>query len=427
MPGRARLCALKAAVLISAAAVFSAVSGPAPAQEVLRIAAVVNDDVISAYDLGRRLRLVLVSIGVPVSETAMRRMAPQVLRLMIDERIKRQEAERLNITPDEETVRAQLARFERQNGVQPGALAEVLENRGASIEPLIEQIEAETTWIRAVSARFGGEVKVGDSEIDAEITAVRAQEGETQHRVAEIFIPHEGGGTESSRQTVSRLLNELNQGADFAALARNFSRAPSAADAGDLGFIRIENLGNELYPAARGLAPGETSGPVETPLGVYLLHMIEKRVSPGLPQKTVRVRLSQYHAALPEDASKSAVAKARKKVQQAVEGVTGCEDFENAAADSESSLSGPLGTLALGDLPGHVRAVVENLPENRPSPPVMTPAGVVSLMVCGREIRGGKEDLRENLKLRIRSQRLADFARQYLRDLKRTALVEIRQ
>lgn len=419
----AGLRVLKAAALLALCAA-AAFSGAVRAQE-LRIVAVVNDDVISAYDLGRRLRLVLVSIGVPISDAAMHRMAPQVLRLMIDEKIKRQEAARLEIAPDDRAVQAQLARLERQNGVEPGALPDLLESQGASVEPLVEQVEAETVWARVISARFGGEIKVGDRDIDAEIAELRAQEGRTQHRIAEIFIPHESGDAQQSRQTVRRLQTEINNGADFAALARNFSRAPSAADAGDLGFIQIEDLGAELAAEARVLEPGQTSSPIETPLGIYLLHMIATRVSPGLPGKSVYLRLSQYHAEVPQEAG--AVGRAVDTVKQAVSGLNGCEALEAAVAKSASPLSGPVGTVPLDNLPDNIRAAVQNLPVGQPSTPVRTPDGVVSLMVCEREIRGGETDLRENLKRRIENERLADFARQYLRDLKRTALVEIRQ
>ncbi|MHC8509807.1 MAG: peptidylprolyl isomerase [Rhodospirillales bacterium] len=416
---------LKAAVLL-ALGVFAVLPGSVRAQE-LRIVAVINDDVISAYDLGRRLRLVLVSIGVPINDSAMHRMAPQVLRLMIDEKIKHQEAQRLNIKPDDNIVQAQLAQFERQNGIEPGALADILEAQGASIEPLTEQVETETTWSRVVALRFGGEIKVSDRDIDADVAALRSQEGQTQYRIAEIFIPHEGGDTKQSRQTMQRLQTELRNGADFAALARNFSRAPSAAEAGDLGFIQLEDLGGELSAAARPLEPGGVSPPIETPLGIYLLHMIETRVSPGLPGESVYLRLSQYHAETAPDAGNDAVKRAAAEVSRAVRGLNGCEALEAAVAESASPLSGPVGTVALDNLPDNIRAAVENLPIGRASPPVSTPTGVVALMVCERQTRGGEADLRENLKRRIQNERLADFARQYLRDLKRTALVEIRQ
>ena len=69
-------------------------TGDARAQDVLGIAAVVNDKVISAYDLGMRLKLVVVFSDLPNTAETRQRLIPQVLRMLIDEELKRQEAKR---------------------------------------------------------------------------------------------------------------------------------------------------------------------------------------------------------------------------------------------------------------------------------------------------------------------------------------------
>src|SRR5438105_15914693 len=75
-------------------AVLAPLLAPAPgrAQEMLRIAAVVNDEVISLFDVNARIRLLLLTINQPESPEAFRQMFPQVLRSLIDERLQLQEA-----------------------------------------------------------------------------------------------------------------------------------------------------------------------------------------------------------------------------------------------------------------------------------------------------------------------------------------------
>ena len=65
-------------------------------QDVVRIAAIVNDEIISGFDLENRVRLVATSTNSSKSPAALRRLAPQVLRQMIDERIQLHEAKKLN-------------------------------------------------------------------------------------------------------------------------------------------------------------------------------------------------------------------------------------------------------------------------------------------------------------------------------------------
>ena len=57
-----------------------------------RIAAVVNDELITAYDLEARMKLIIVSTRLPNTFETRRRISGQVLRTLIDERLKMQEA-----------------------------------------------------------------------------------------------------------------------------------------------------------------------------------------------------------------------------------------------------------------------------------------------------------------------------------------------
>ena len=95
--------------LILTLVLIAGMEGTAVAQQAARalaaqrIVAVVNDDVVSLRDLEERLQLILVTSGVPDTPEARERLAPQVLRGLIEETLQLQEAERLDVqvTPGE--------------------------------------------------------------------------------------------------------------------------------------------------------------------------------------------------------------------------------------------------------------------------------------------------------------------------------------
>ena len=101
-----------------------AVAAPMPAlsQSEQRIAAVVNDEVISARDLRQRIRLVLFSSGIEDTTDARRRVARQVLRRLIDERLQLQEAKKRNIAVSDDEIRQSVSEVEKRNGMQPNSL-----------------------------------------------------------------------------------------------------------------------------------------------------------------------------------------------------------------------------------------------------------------------------------------------------------------
>src|SRR5712692_9617505 len=88
----------------------------AAAQET-RIAAIVNDDVISLGDLEARIRLILLSSQLPDNAQVRQRVTPQVLRSLIDEKLEVQEAKHFNVTASDDEVNKGFSRLEQQNNM----------------------------------------------------------------------------------------------------------------------------------------------------------------------------------------------------------------------------------------------------------------------------------------------------------------------
>src|SRR5471032_2605973 len=110
-------------LLISLALLLAAAS--ASAQET-RIAAVVNDDVISVADLASRMRLVFASSNIQDVPETRQRVTRQVVRMLVDEKLQMQEAKRLGVKVPDEEVNAGLAVIETQNKVPKGGLDAML-------------------------------------------------------------------------------------------------------------------------------------------------------------------------------------------------------------------------------------------------------------------------------------------------------------
>ncbi|MBV8934437.1 MAG: SurA N-terminal domain-containing protein, partial [Alphaproteobacteria bacterium] len=115
-----------------------------------RIAAVVNDEVISVGDLRSRLRMVMLSSNLTDSPETRERVTAQVLRTIVDEKLQMQEAKRQNITASDEEVNKAFAQIEKQNNMQPGQLDQVLKSHGIDRGALIDQLTASIVWTKLV-------------------------------------------------------------------------------------------------------------------------------------------------------------------------------------------------------------------------------------------------------------------------------------
>ena len=92
------------------------------AQRIQRIAATVNEDIVSEYDLQARLRVVILSSGLRPTQQLQKRLSQQVLRSLIDERLQLQEAKKRNIRVSKRNMRSRIAMLEKQNQIPPGSL-----------------------------------------------------------------------------------------------------------------------------------------------------------------------------------------------------------------------------------------------------------------------------------------------------------------
>jgi peptidyl-prolyl cis-trans isomerase SurA len=407
--------------------------GVAMAQNALRIAAVVNDEVISVYDLNARLSLLIKSSGKRARPDDVRRLAPQVLRSLIDEKLKLQEAKRLGVSVSEADLERGLGVVSSRNKVPRNRLDQFLARKGIDKATLLGQLEAEIAWSKVIKRSHMAKAKVGEDEIDDELAQIEKTKGEPEHHVMEIFLPIVDPAREEETRVLSeRLLEDIGKGAAFAPLARNFSQSASAAVGGDLGWVRQGHLGGELDAVLAGLQPGQVSKAIRTVSGYYILMLKARRSGPGAQAQDLGT-VSLHQLVLPLAAKPSAadIDALKQKAGSLVAQARNCGDMARIGKESGSSLSGSLGKIKVNALPPQVAGVVQNLPVGQPSQPQNMNNGIVVLMVCERQSAtakagGGKDQARKKIIRRLVNERLTNAARQHLRNLRRTAFVDIR-
>jgi peptidyl-prolyl cis-trans isomerase SurA len=400
-------------------------------QNTLNIAAVVNDDVISIYDLSQRVELVIAFSNLQRNQQTQQRIAPDVLRRLILEKLHFQEAERLELEIPEENIQREVARMEKRANMPNGGMERFLSSRGIDPLTLKDQIRAEAAWVTVVQTLFRGLISVSDQEIDDIIEQMRAESGQPEYRVSEIFLVYDDKSRSEVESVALQIHSQLGAGASWPELARNFSQSISAQRGGDLGWNMENELGSILGPVVKQLSPGQISSPVATDDGVYIVLLQEQRTAEGLSAEppTVQVVLQQLHLAVPEGAGAATIAATTDQARQLSQGISQCTEFESISKASGSPKSGLLGTFELSQLSPQIQEMVAPLQANQVSQPMRTADGVIVLMVCSRETEQGSdpvEQARNEIRSRLLNERLGRLAKQHEDKLRREAFIEIR-
>lgn len=398
------------------------------AQSVQTIAAVVNDEIISNFDLDQRIRLVISSSGAEPSARLANQLKSQVLTGLINERLQIQEARRLNIDVTEDEITGAVGFIEEQNGMEKGNLARVLESQGASIVTLRDQLRAQISWSKVISRRLRPRVVVGKDEVDTLVTRLK-KSGRVEHLTSEIFLSFRDQNAAVREDVIANartLIGQLQDGASFPILAQQFSQSVSAADGGDLGWITSAELPDAAGAALETLTVNEVSSPISTRDGVYILLVKERRRFASVDPEQVTVALKQIFVPLKADADDDSIGSQMALARTVAGTVRGCDDFEALAQEMGSDESGDLGRIKVSDTPAQFRETILALDVGEASQPVRTDTGIHVFIVCERVQPEAPEPDRRAIENSIGQARLSMLARRYLRDLRRDAVVDIR-
>jgi peptidyl-prolyl cis-trans isomerase SurA len=389
----------------------------------ISIAAVVNDEVISVFDLISRMRLVMVSSNLPDTPETRQRIAGQVLRSLIDERLQLQEAKRQGVTASDEEIKKAIEQIEKQNNMRPGQLEAFLKERNIDHGTLIGQITASIEWGKLVRRLAAQSTTISDEEIDEAMKRLKEHAKEPEARVAEIFLGIDNPSQdEEVRRLAERLSQQMHQGTRFSAIAQQFSQSATAAVGGDLGWVRPDQLAPELGKYAATLRPGALSPPIRTGAGYYLLLVLDRRNGNGASeQETVYDIVQVVFPAASEAARRAAIAQA-EGVRTAAKD---CADMRRIGKEKAPQLSSE-GKLRASTISPELRNLIGKLGVGQASQPIVQKNGVGVIMVCGQSTAGGGTISRDEVTESLIRQRLDTIARRYLRDLRRDAYVDVR-
>lgn len=388
------------------------------------LAAVVNSEPITAYDLSSRLRLAVLTLRVPDRPEIRRRLAPQVLRRLIQERLRVQEATRLKIRINAKQVQTYVLSLERRRGLARGQFLKNFERAGVDPKTVVAQIHSGLLWNQVVARRIAPLVRITDAEIDEVAARMRADKNRVQYRLREIYLPVTTADREATvLRNAQQLMLQLRRGAPFVALARQFSSSSTAAVGGDRGNVFEAQMEPELLSAVRKMRPGQIVGPVRTVTGYYIVQLVSRGTlaTGATGAKTLSIANVGFRYKTRRPAERAKAVKAMREIAKVAKT---CPAIMAAARQRNTSITRWERKVRVGTLSPAVRGIVQRLKVGQKSRILQTPQAVVVFMRC-KEV-GRNLPTRAAIRRSLLIQKINTRSQNYLRDLRRAAIIEIR-
>ncbi len=387
-----------------------------PVQAQTTIAAVVNDDIISDLDLEQRVKFIGATTSLDVESSDVRR---RILKQLIDEKLKLQEAARAGVTVTDGDLKRAVDATLIQNGTDAGKMKALLKKHGLPYSIVEDQIKSDLLFVKALRRMSGQRSEVSDAEVETKMAEIENKISETQYLLSEIFLPV----TEKDKDgavygQAVQIIMKLREGVPFEKLAEKYSRAPSAENGGLLGWVAESAVEPEMKEELAQMEAGQVSSPVRTENG-YTVIALRARRSPEDMKEQDALRMAQIF--LPAGKPKE-----REKILKRIDMTAGsCTQFISLAEQLKTTPRADLGKVPVSDIPSPILDRVRDIGLMQPSKPLGIDGGELVFMVCARE-KVSPVPSKEELKMQIESQRLEMMARRRLRELRRSAITEIR-
>lgn len=269
-----------ATIFICLSALF--LPGVPHAETLSSIAAVVNDDPITTYEVEKEQAVIEKEAEkkAPLKETDRAQLHDAALNSIINRKLIALKIKELDIRVTDEEIKQAIEDVKKQNNITQEALLAALNSQGVSFESYKAQLKEQLERLRLVSQEVRAKIQVSEKEMLEYYKdhPEKFEKDETFH-VLQIFfkIPENASAEERKRitATASSVLVEARNGKDFAELAKKYSNDASSKDGGDIGSFKKGEMLPEFENVLLKLKPGEVSELFTTPAGLHIVKLVE--------------------------------------------------------------------------------------------------------------------------------------------------------
>ncbi|MEQ1588725.1 MAG: peptidylprolyl isomerase [Gallionella sp.] len=415
-----------------AASVKPAVAQP-QAVAIDSIAAVVNDDVITRYELSDHLQTVKAQLQKQGTELPPAdALEKQLLERMVVDLLQTQFAKDNGIRVDDNQLDMALARIAQQNNFP--TLAEFrakLESEKIDYKKFREEIRSEIISTRLREREVESKLVISESEIDTYLAnkAKSGGSGEEFHLAhIQVSVPEQASAEkiQVARDRIQQALQQLQGGADFAQVAAGLSDAKNALTGGDLGWRTSDAIPQLFMNELLTLPVGKLSGVLRSPSGFHIVKLLGKRKLKGVAE------ITQTHARhiLVKTSELVSDAEAKNRIMEIQRRIDDGADFSDEAKryseDGSAQLGGNLDWLSPGQTVPEFEEAMNKLQPGMVGM-VQTQFGWHLIKVIERRTADvSEQQKRQQARIAIGTAKSDEQYQEWLRQLRDHAFVEYR-
>ena len=274
---------LRRGILLTIGILSIGVAAASDAMLVDRIVAVVNEDIITLYDLNLALqpyqaKIKALNYSPEKEREAFFKLRAELLNQIIDEKLTDQAVKRNNIEVSEKEIDATIERIKAARSLTDEDIRAGIALQGLTMEGYRKAIKEQLLRSILVNREIKSKIVITEDEIKKYYEAHREKyAGETKYHIWNIFIRSSEVVDESAKELalgkMESIITKLNQGQAFESLAAQKPDSSMDPEGADLGLYRLDELSPQLQKTVKDMKAGDFSPILKTDMGYQIIYV----------------------------------------------------------------------------------------------------------------------------------------------------------
>lgn len=275
-------------------------------QVVERIVAVVNDEVITLFDLNQTLapyerQIQAMGYADDKQEQMRFKVREDMLNQLIDQKLTDQEIKRYKISVSDKEIDGTVEQIKNANHYTDESLRNILASQGMSYEEYREKIKEQILRSKLVNIEVRSRVVITPEETRAYYERhPELFQGIPRYHLRNILMKAPASENPNAEQDAAEkfklVLDQFRAGQSIEDLARRYSEAPNRAQGGDVGFFSLDQLSPQLQEHLKDLKAGDVTPILRTDQGfqVFYVEAVEAGEGRTLEEATAEIQDRLY-------------------------------------------------------------------------------------------------------------------------------------
>ena len=417
---------LKKTSLLSAfSLLFMLGTGLSQTNAALEIVAKVNGKAVTNYQVDQRAAFLHMVTNLEDTAQNRAQIKQDATQMLIDEILKLDAAAALDPTLTQRSRETAHKLVDENFAANGKTGSQSLREQGVDSSNIQQKFITDIVWGEFIRFKFQTKFAELDTIVDKVLARIEANARQPQVKLSEIILlPEPNRPLDRTLFLANEIIKAVNNGANFNAIAKQYSASGTATNGGQLGWVMLDQLPDHIQEQVKMTKIGAVSTPLQRD-GMIILIRNEGSRQDGVadPSQDI-ITLARAVYPLSKDASNADKLEAAAKLERDTASINSCDGLVALNQDYGSGIQGLIKNISLGSFNRPLQALVNELKASVPSKPLSFTEGISVFMLCDRISPKITLPSRDEL-LRVEFDKIfGSLSERYLLQLRRSAIIE---